>query len=94
MPHILALYEIDRAFGGTEEGGWFYDCGQLVKILAVDHDKERAMARCNRMNRWLDRLQRNRRPVSSVAYDGGRYQAMTYQDVAPAFFPRERPIYQ
>lgn len=94
MPTVLALYEIDRAFGGHEEGGWFFDTGQLVKILAVDRNEHRAYARRDRLNQWLGRLQHQRRPVSSVAYNGGRYRVFTYQDVPPPFFPTERPTYE
>lgn len=25
----LAVYRVDRAYGGPEEGGWYYNCGEL-----------------------------------------------------------------
>lgn len=30
--YVLAFYDIDRAYGGPEEGGWWYDTGQLVRV--------------------------------------------------------------
>lgn len=94
MPHVLALYEVDRVFAGPEEGGWWYDAGQLVKTIAVQREHARAVATSERLNRWLDRLQRHRRPVSSIAYDGGRYRVLVYRDIAPPKFPQERPHYE
>ncbi len=26
----VAVYECDRAYGGPEEGGWYYDCGDII----------------------------------------------------------------
>jgi len=28
--HHVNLYEVDRSYGGPEEGGWYYDTGTLV----------------------------------------------------------------
>ena len=25
------LYLVDRAYGGSEEGGWYFDCGEPVQ---------------------------------------------------------------
>ena len=39
----VALYETDRAYGGPEEGGWWYTCGWLVdhaKIRFFDNYKD------------------------------------------------------
>ena len=32
--YVVAFYEIDRRYGGPEEGGWWYDCGALLRALA------------------------------------------------------------
>ena len=42
----------------------------------------------------MDRLQRGRRDVSSMAYDGGRYAAEVFADTAPPFFPDTPPRYE
>ncbi|VWX51051.1 hypothetical protein [Novosphingobium sp. 9U] len=94
MAHVIAIYEIDRAFGGHEEGGWWYDCGQLTRTLATARSLEQAHRIATRANRLLARLQRDKRPVSSVAYDGGRHQAMVFDRIAPAHFPAEQPRYE
>ena len=32
----LAVYEIDRAYGGPEEGGWWFDTGRLVACVPAE----------------------------------------------------------
>jgi hypothetical protein len=94
MAYILAIYETDRAYGGPEEGGWWYDCGQLVRIIATERTVTRANALAARANGLLARLQRGKRPIDSVAYSGGRHAVMVFERVAPAHFPSERPHYE
>ena len=35
MCHYINLYKVGRAYGGPEEGGWYYDYGEFEKQLAV-----------------------------------------------------------
>ncbi|PTD15932.1 hypothetical protein [Sphingomonas fennica] len=93
MRYIIALYEIDRAYGGPEEGGWHFDTGELVRLLALAPTEDRAYALAERANRLLDRLQRHRRRVDSVLYNGGRHAAIVYEWIAPPAFPAVRPHY-
>ncbi|MFD2502637.1 hypothetical protein ACFSTI_32505 [Rhizorhabdus histidinilytica] len=88
MRYIIALYEIDRAYGGAEEGGWWYDTGELARLLALAPTEARAIQLADRANRLLERLQRHRRRVDSVLYDGGRYTAIVFEWTAPRPFPR------
>lgn len=94
MTYILALYEVDRAYGGPEEGGWWYDTGDLQRVLRVFPTEERAYAAARRCNGWLDKLQRHCRDVSSVIYDGGRYAAQVFERNAPDHYPVVRPHYE
>ena len=93
MRSILAFYEIDRAYGGPGEGGWFYDTGTFVRAIALHFDERTAIDAMHRANRLLARLQRHRTPVSSVTYSGGRYRAFVFSGLPPARFPAERPRY-
>lgn len=91
---IVAWYEIDRAYGGPEEGGWWYDCGYLVRAFRALPSREAAYAEARRANGLMQRLQRNHRSVGSVVYDGGRFEARVYQRTAPQHFPERRPVYE
>lgn len=93
MRYIIALYEIDRAYGGPQEGGWFFDTGELVRLLALAPTETRAIALADRANRLLERLQRHRRRVDSILYDGGRFTAVVFEWTAPPIFPEVRPHY-
>ncbi len=92
--HIVAFYEIDRSFGGPEEGGWWYDCGELRRVLKVVPSADRAYALAARANQLMDRLQRHKRDIGSVAYAGGRYAACVFEETAPRTFPETRPHYE
>lgn len=94
MSYVLAFYEIDRVYGGPEEGGWYFDCGNLVRAFKVTRNREHAYAMCQRANRLLDRLQRNKRDIGSVAYKGGRHWVMVHENTAPKHFPETRPHYE
>ena len=94
MRYILAFYEIDRVFGGSEEGGWWFDTGTLVRIHSVRRDEARAVAAAVRANRLLERLQRCSRSVRSVLYTGGRHQLCAFENIAPSYFPKVRPDYE
>lgn len=91
---ILALYEVDRAYGGPEEGGWWYDAGELQRVLRVFPTEQAAYAACRRCNDWLGKLQQDCRSVGSVLYSGGRYAARVFERNAPDHYPVERPSYE
>lgn len=93
MRFVLAFYEIDRSWGGSEEGGWWYDTGTLVRVHRVESREDTAIAIAARANRLLERLQRCERPVSSVAYDGGRHRLIVFAESPPRRFPTCRPTY-
>lgn len=47
----VAVYMQDRAYGGPEEGGWWYDCGQLVRTMRVFGNEQTAIRFNTRLNR-------------------------------------------
>ena len=93
MRYVVALYEIDLAFGGPEEGGWWFETGRLARLLRLYPTEAGAVAAARRADALLARLQRRRRPLSSAAYEGGRYAARVFERVAPEQFPETRPRY-
>jgi len=91
---ILGFYELDRCYGGPEEGGWWFDTETLVRPLAVVASEDKAMQLCQRANRLLSHLQRKKRGIGSMAYDGGRHCVSFHETTLPKFFPEERPHYE
>lgn len=92
--YTVAFYEIDRAYGGPEEGGWWFNTGQLKRIARTFKTERRAYEYCRRANHILSVMQRERRPVCSMAYEGGRYCAEVYDVPPPPYYPETRPHYE
>lgn len=93
----IAVYQLYRNYGGPEEGGWWYDSGQLertTKRVFVDIDE--ASEVCHKMNHWLRFFQRrNKRPNRfSMAYSGGEYRYEVFENEPVHYWPENRPFYE
>ncbi len=95
MTYILAFYEIDREYGGPEEGGWWYNTGELIRICRVFKNEDSANKACRRANDLIHHIiNRHKRDVGSVAYSGGQVSACVFKHTAPKYFPTETPHYE
>ena len=92
--YIVALYEQSLGYGGPEEGGWWYDKGECVRVVAASYNEDVAHAKAKRCNDLLECLQRNKRPVSSAAYSGGRHCARVFHNAVPQYYPEVTPHYE
>ena len=90
---LVSVYEANQAYGGPEEGGWWYDVGELVRTVRTFASRGEASTYCRRMNALLKRtLNKDRAPLSSVVCDGW-YVARVDTDIAPQYYPTETPYY-
>lgn len=83
------VYELDRHYGGPEEGGWWYDSGTLITSIPLPskhHAEEHAA-----LLRETD--YRSTGNVSSVIYRGGAYSVEVSNEPG-ADFPTKRPFYE
>ena len=90
----LAVYELHRSYGGPEEGGWWFDGGELVycEPVAPDATDEQITARREALKaEWFDP---EARPVSSVIYSGGQYGVYIENGIPARHFPEEHPRYE
>lgn len=94
MRYVLAFYEVDRAYGGPEEGGWWYDTGRLERPFRIVTGESRAIKLAARANTLLEQLQRTKRCIGSVAYQGGRHRVLPFENAAPHQFPETAPRYE
>lgn len=83
----VAVYEVDRAYGGPEEGGWYYDAGTVL----------RETIRCFEAGD-LPQLDAHREVLSRRYPDGGGIDGRLYvrtmvEQVPPEHFPSRRPVY-
>lgn len=83
----VAIYEVGRAYGGPEEGGWYYDVGM----------RDPASLRCYPVAEWPQAqlyLKQAQREADQRGSRDFRLQASLYVDeVAPEMFPKNRPYY-
>lgn len=88
---FVNVYLIDKAYGGPEEGGWWYEYGQAIRsteVLAQD-----AEIRSQAERTWCDNENRLRRSDIGSVLSEGCY--VVYVEDEPAQdFPSERPHYE
>lgn len=89
--YTVALYMVDKAWGGQEEGGWWYHCGEIIKPIRIFQTEERAWKYAHRMQRLIDcTLNKGRRPIDSVLSEG-MYDVQVHEVVPPHHYPSVRP---
>jgi hypothetical protein len=100
----VAIYLVDRVYGGPEEGGWWYEAGERqdhiiegmhpatpLSVLYSEHDAKTRMAY---VQKKLDEGPNvGRRDIGSML-STGKYFAQMYQGHPPARFPETRPHYE
>lgn len=99
--YTVAIFLVDRAYGGPEEGGWYYDCGEPTMDVELADDmhfphifKSRAEAseHAKKVNELLEPENKDRPSIDSVL-SRGRYFAKVC-DGYPKPYPETRPRYE
>lgn len=104
--YSVAIYLEDRAYGGPEEGGWYYDCGVRIDSMRELEElgpwrtprifltEESATIYCRKVNDRIETtINKGRREISSVLSEG-RYCAAVHEGYPPTHYPTERPHYE
>jgi hypothetical protein len=81
------VYEVDRAYGGPEEGGWYYDAGRLVTSRQVPSGDAESV------REDLRKQYPATGKSSSVIYTGGDYSVFI-EDAPGADYPEYAPHYE
>ena len=70
MTYTVAVLLEDRAFGGHEEGGWYYDYGYPCEVRIAPQRRFKTYAKAqgylNRIAPAIERLKEDRPSISSV----------------------------
>lgn len=95
----VAIYECNLAYGGPEEGGWWYDCGQVyidreAPPIIVSKREDIPAAR-EKLREYIKtaELNKGRYDTSSVLCNG-YYEVRVFENELPTYFPKERPHYE
>ena len=89
------LYRVDRACGGPEEGGWWYDAGRFEQCVGLFDDRSKAvdLREALEASEWYERAKAGLHPPSSVLSEG-EWPVLMVEDHAGRDYPRERPRYE
>ncbi len=96
--YTVCPFLVDRAYGGPEEGGWWYDVGEPAigpdfPVPVICHTREEAEVLAGYMQRTLNNtINVGRYPVESVLSNGS-YQAQVCEEW-PKAYPDRRPHYE
>ena len=91
-PFHLNEYLANRACGGTEEGGWWYDTGRFVACHGAYATVDEAKAARDAKANWLAGRRRGRHPPDSVLCTG--WPVLRIEPHAGRDFPAVRPRYE
>ena len=93
--YYVTLYMTDRAYGGAEEGGWWYDCGYPVmdslNRCFQSEDEAYDYRDSDDVQAILSQLNEGRPDLNSVNCEG--IYKVFIDDHFPAEYPTERPYY-
>jgi len=91
---FINVYLVDRAYGGSEEGGWWFDTGEFIRSYPFKGTDEERDAKQEEIRAELTEQNEDegRRDISSVL-STGQYQCWT-EDHPGADFPTEQPHYE
>ncbi len=84
------VYEIDRAYGGPEDGDWWYDTGEPTGQSEAYFTEEYAWHRARILD---EEFYPNRSKVNSINYSGGSYEVRV-QSHPPKAYPETTPHYE
>lgn len=97
--YTVAIYMEDRAYGGSEEGGWYYDTATLcmepraATLLRGFDNAEQAHNYAEELNfTTIPEWNEGRPEVSSVLSEG-RYYAIVNEGMPAPYYPEETPRY-
>ena len=91
-PFHLNEYLSDRAFGGPEEGGWWYDIGTFVACHGTHPTVDAATTARDAMAPAIAERRQGLYPPDSVLCTG--WPVLRIEPHAGADFPRTRPRYE
>lgn len=94
MKYYVTIYLIDRAYGGGEEGGWWFTYGEPTdtELNQVCINKGFAKRYAEKLEAIVKKWNRGRHDIYSVLSEG--IYEVRLETVPPAPFPSERPHYE
>jgi len=95
-PKYINVYEVVQAYGGPQEGGWWYNCGTPIESVCVsdESDFNAAMDRANaKYNTDEDEWDIEKRR-GSTSCAGGHDVVIYVEEHFAESFPESKPQYE
>jgi hypothetical protein len=98
--YTVAIYMEDRAFGGPEEGGWYYDTAELcmepeaAQFLRGFNNEEEATEYALELNAEVMPVWNEGGADISSVLSEGRYAAIVSEGMPKPHYPEETPRYE
>jgi hypothetical protein len=89
MMPLVSEYAVDRLYGGPEEGGWWYDSPEFVRVVHRHSSEERAIAQAVLLNERVADRTRDR-----FCVNGGPDTCFLVEEVEGEHALTERPRYE
>ena len=94
---FVNIYLIDKAYGGPEEGGWYYTYGIALRSHPVSmetkNSKKLLELKIKQQQNLVDEANSKRNSdISSVASEG--MYVVSVEDNPPCDFPEKKPHYE
>lgn len=98
----VAIYLHNRAYGGPEEGGWWYDTYERCMgtsalpaqpVSFTDYQKACVAKQC--LEEWIDLAYPDNKDIDIGSVNSpGRYVALAFTGKAPPYLPRNTPHFE
>lgn len=108
-PSVVSWFLVDRACGGVEEGGWFYDCGEPIEAsdwlflqyrgIALDDLSPRIFRTRDDAYLYVNAMQptveraNKGRRHISSVLSEGEYRVIVQDGLTPHLWPATKPTY-
>lgn len=91
-PAYLNEYELNKRYGGPEEGGWWYDTGRFIRLIGIYSSENHARDIKEDLKGYLAYQREGRYPPSSMLCDG--WPDLLIEDHPGEDFPKEPQQYE
>ena len=78
-PTVITVHQIWERYGGPEEGGWYFQCGEPIENICI-FSKEQAIKELIRLHNFY-------KEVEEAEYD------INFSNAWGEYYPKKRPHY-
>jgi len=90
----VALYDCNQAYGGPEEGGWWFNTGEFLSIEGTYFNRISAIQAVHALKGYCKRVNEGKPPIDSVMCAGVIQAKIQKGPFAVPYFPARRPHYE